>query len=108
MWIVSDYMKVVVIKNLTNEPLTNIIISHDGEGSNKFKIKKLPPNSFQEASLYILRVKENCNFILKLDCNGITKTKVVYDKINANNLEAIILEVSDVSTDLNTNLIISN
>lgn len=59
MWIVSDYMKVVVIKNLTNEPLTNIIISHDGEGSNKFKIKKLPPNSFQEASLYILRAKES-------------------------------------------------
>ncbi|MDV4149420.1 hypothetical protein R0131_01080 [Clostridium sp. AL.422] len=103
-------MQKVIVKNLTNDTLTNIQLTHDGEwnGDYKSSIKKLKNNDFKEVSLYTQKVNNFCNLILTYTYKDISNTIVVYDKLSRKDLSLIILEIKEVDGEIIINTIRDN
>lgn len=110
MFMMSDMMQRVAVRNLTNDTITGIQLTHDGKwnGNHKEVIKKLKTNELKEISLYTQRVEENCNLILTYTYKDISNTIVVYDKLNRKDLRLITLELKDVDGAIEVNTILDN
>ena len=107
---VIEFMQRIIVKNLTNGSLTNIQLTHDGEGNGNYKsiIKELKSNEFREISLYTLRANKLCNLILTYTYEGISKTVIVHDKLSRNDLRLITLKINEEKEKIIINTIIDN
>lgn len=110
MFMMADLMQKVSVKNLTNDTLTNIQLTHDGDwnGGHKEVIKKLNNNESREISLYTQKVNDNCNLILTYTYKDISNTIVVYNKLNGKDLRFITLEIKEVDGKIIVNTIVDN
>ncbi|NLZ35290.1 hypothetical protein [Clostridium isatidis] len=105
-----DFMQRVIVKNLTNDSLSNISISHDGKVNGNYKalIKELKPMESREVQLYTLGAREACNLILSYIYKNVSNTVIVYNKLNGNDLRLIILELRDKNGEIAINTIVDN
>ena len=104
-----DFMQRINIKNLTKNTLTNIELTHDGEGGGyKAKVKKLNENENSEVSLYTMREHNTCNLLLTYTYKELNNTVVVYDKLSGNDLRFITHEIKEENGELSFNIIADN
>ena len=110
MFFMADMMQKVIVKNLTNDILTNIQLTHDGEwnGDHKELIKKLKNNELREISLYTQKVTNQCNLILTYTYKDVSNTITVYDKLSGKDLRLITLEIKEVDGEIILNTIVDN
>ncbi|MCR1950269.1 MULTISPECIES: hypothetical protein [Clostridium] len=110
MFIMQDIMQKVVVKNLTNDIITNIKLTHDGEwnGNHKEVIKKLKSNESREVSLYTQKVNNRCNLILTYTYKDISNTVVAYDKLSGKDLRLITLEIKEIDEKIVVNTTLNN
>lgn len=95
-----ESMQIIIVKNHTNETLYNLKLTHNGEQSNDYIIKKLNRDTNTRASLYTLKVKENCDLILEYEYKGVKKSIVVYDKLQGENRRYMVLDLTDEKGEL--------
>ncbi|MDU5111368.1 MAG: hypothetical protein E6248_13055 [Clostridium sp.] len=104
-----DCMQRINIKNLTKDTLTNIELTHDGEGAyKKAKVKRLEKNENIEVSLYTLKVHNTCNLILTYTYKDLSNTVVVYDKLSGKDLTFITVEIKEEAGKISFNVIADN
>lgn len=100
-----EYMQRIVIKNLTDDTLTDIKLTHNGTGSGNYssEIKKIKSNESKETELFTLRAFNHCNLILTYTYKNITNTVIVYDKLIRSDLRFMLIEVREINGEITIN-----
>lgn len=101
-------MQRIVIKNMTEDVLSNIEISHNGEGNYATNIRKIFPKEEQTTQIYTLKTEDECDLMLTYKYKEKNKTRVVYDKLNGLNKPLITLEISENNGELDVTTIIDD
>lgn len=96
----EESMQIIIVKNHTEETLYNLKLTHNGEESNDYIIKKLKGNTNTRASLYTLKVKEACDLILEYEYKEVKKSLVVYDKLQGKDRRYIVLDITKENEEL--------
>lgn len=96
----EESMQIIIVENNTDETLYNLKLTHNGNGSNDYIIKKLKGNSKTKTSLFTLKAKEDCDLIVECEYKGVKKSIVAYDKLNKENRRYIVLNLRDENAEL--------
>ena len=97
-----QYMQDIIIKNYTDDEITNIVLSHNGIGKNKNDVKKILSGDSRLMCLYTLRAIKECELLLEFDYKGTRFSKVVYDRLKGNSITPINIEIRDVDGEILT------
>ena len=100
----EEAMQTIIVKNHTDETLYNLKLTHNGEESNDYVIKKLKGKMNTRASLFTLKVKKNCDLILEYEYKHIKNSVVVYDKLLAGIRRYIVLDLTNEDGELKVNM----